>query len=128
MPSVSFIYRIGRNPKTYYGKQVCDYISDDHDGLDRVVSYDLVRCINIFKKTNKYFYTYEEEEEEEEEEQIKRDKRYQIKIGILSSATNQNYLDYSTTKAEIEAFDYYCTKYGYEMSGIKIYMNGTQLK
>jgi len=126
MPSVSFIYRIGRNPKAYYGKQVCDYISDDHDGLDRVVSYDLVRCINIFKKTNQYFYAYDEEEEVEEE-QIKRDKRYQIKIGILSCATNQNYLDYST-KAEIETFDYYCSKYGYEMSGTKIYMNGTQLK
>ena len=125
MPSVSFIYRIGRNPKVYYGKYVCDYISDDHNGLDREVSHDLVQCVNIFKKSNKYFYAYDEEEDEEDEVKVIRDDKYQIKIGILSCETNQNYLDYST-KAEIGAFDYYCTSY--EKRGTKLYMNGTQLK
>ena len=124
MPSVSFIYRIGRNPRVYYGKYVCDYISDDHNGLDREVSHDLVQCVNIFKKSNKYFYAYDEEDDEEDDNVI-RDDRYQVKIGILSCATNQNYLDYST-KAEICAFDYYCSSY--EKRGTKLYMNGTQLK
>ena len=122
MPSVSFIYRIGRNPKVHYGKYVCDYISDDHTGLDREVSYDLVRCINIFKKSNKHFFPYDDDDDDEIE--CKKNDRYQIKIGILSCATNQNYLDYAT-KAEIGAFDYYCSNY--RKHGTKVYMNGTEI-
>ena len=34
MPFITFIYKVGKNYKTYYGKYCFDYISDDHEGLD----------------------------------------------------------------------------------------------
>ena len=50
MPFVTFIYRIGHNNKVFYGKYVCDYISDDHEGLDNEI-IDIVICgINEYRK------------------------------------------------------------------------------
>ncbi len=40
MHSITFMYRVGQNPKVFYGK-VIDYISDDHDGLDIDMMYYL---------------------------------------------------------------------------------------
>ncbi len=37
MPFITFIYKVGKNYKTYYGKYCFDYISDDHEGLDNEV-------------------------------------------------------------------------------------------
>ena len=42
MPFITFIYKVGKNPKIYYGKYCIDYISDDHDGLDNEVKYTLI--------------------------------------------------------------------------------------
>ena len=41
MPFITFIYKVGKNSKTYYGKYCFDYISDDHEGLDNEVKYFL---------------------------------------------------------------------------------------
>ena len=41
MPFITFIYKVGKNHKTYYGKYCFDYISDDHEGLDNEVKYIL---------------------------------------------------------------------------------------
>jgi hypothetical protein len=43
MPFITFIYRVGKNQKTYYCKYCSDYISDDHEGLDIEVKYILKR-------------------------------------------------------------------------------------
>ena len=37
MPFITFIYKVGKINKTYYGKYCFDYISDDHEGLDNIV-------------------------------------------------------------------------------------------
>lgn len=52
MPFITFIYKIGKTNKTYYGKYCSDYISDDHNGLDIEVKYDLVKGLNEFRKQN----------------------------------------------------------------------------
>lgn len=107
MPSVSFLYRIGANPKIYYGKYVCDYISDDHEGLDNEVLPDLLNGINIYRQ----------------QKNLQPLKKNQVKVGILSCSTNSNYLNYSTKK-EIDLFGFYFTRY---KQIVKMYVNGKQI-
>ena len=104
MPSVTFLYRIGANPKVYYGKYVCDYISDDHEGLDNEVLPDLLKGINMYRQKRSL-------------QPLKKNK---VKLGILSCSTNRNYLDYSTKK-EIGFFGFYYTCY---KQITKFYING----
>jgi hypothetical protein len=40
MSFITFIYKVGKNPKTDYGKYCFDSISDDHEGLDEEVSIE----------------------------------------------------------------------------------------
>ena len=42
MVFITFIYRIGDNDKTYFGKYNPTYLSDDHEGLDEEVKSCLV--------------------------------------------------------------------------------------
>ena len=107
MPSVSFLYRIGANQKVFYGKYVCDYISDDHEGLDNEVLPDLLNGINIYRQ----------------QKNLQPLKKNQVKVGILSCSTNSNYLNYSTKK-EIDLFGFYCTSY---KDIKKFYINGKQI-
>lgn len=100
MPFITFIYRVGKNPKTYYGKYCCDYISDDHEGLDNEVKYILKQGINEYRKKNNI-------------QKIKS----KIKIGILSLSVNEIIPTYST-KDEIKCFDFYKKYDG------QIYING----
>ncbi len=100
MPFITFIYRVGKNPKTYYGKCCFDYISDDHEGLDNEVKYILKQCINEYRKQNNI-------------QKIKS----KIMIGILSLSANKNIPTYST-KDEIKCFDFYKTYDG------QMYING----
>ena len=108
MPSVVFMYKIGNIPKTYYGKLQTDYISDDHEGLDKEVKYDLLKGLNTYR-TNKCMPTL---------------KMKHLKIGILSSADPNNYLDYAT-KREINCFDFYIWSFDYKTT---LYMNGSEIK
>ena len=62
MPFITFIYRIGNNNKVFYGKYVCDYISDDHDGLDNEI-----KCFDFYHKT----YTLKNDETYVNGKQIK---------------------------------------------------------
>ena len=52
MPFITFIYKVGKNPKTYYGKYCFDYISDDHEGLDNEVKYILKQSLNQYRTQN----------------------------------------------------------------------------
>ena len=47
MPFITFIYKVGKNRKTYYGKYCFDYISDDNE-----VKYILIKGLNEYRKNN----------------------------------------------------------------------------
>ena len=98
---ITFIYRIGTH--TYYGKYETDYISDDHNGLDTEVRYELLSGINRFR------------------EKHGKEKLKQIKIGVMSFSDSERMLT-DSTKKEIECFDFYHIKYGYKPG--KTYING----
>ena len=99
MPFITFIYKVGKNYKTYYGKYCVDYISDDHEGLDNEVKDVLIKALNKYsKKNNKKL-------------------KSKIIIGILSFSSNDIIPTYSTDN-EIKCFDFY---YNYDD---KIYING----
>lgn len=100
MPFITFIYKVGKNYKTYYGKYCVNYISDDHEGLDNEVKYKLIEGLNEYRK----------------KKNIKKIKS-KIMIGILSFSSNNIIPTYSTNN-EIKCFDFYCD---YDN---KIYING----
>jgi len=91
MPFITFIYKIGKNPKTYYGKYYFYYISDDHDGLDIQVEYILKQGLNNYRKQKNF-------------PEIKS----KLKIGILSFSSDPN-ISVDCTKNEIKCFDFYYT-------------------
>jgi hypothetical protein len=100
MPFITFIYKVGKNRKTYYGKYCFDYISDDHEGLDNEVKYILMKALNDYRKKNNI-----------------KELKAKINIGILSFSSNNIIPTYSTND-EITCFDYY---YNYDN---KSYING----
>jgi len=100
MPFITFIYKVGKNPKTYYGKYCFDYISDDHEGLDNEVKYILKQSLKQYRKQNNI-------------QKIKS----KLMIGILSFSSNGNIPTYSTND-EIKCFDFYKNDDGL------IYING----
>ena len=100
MSFISFIYKVGNNKKTYYGKYCTDYISDDHEGLDNEVKYILKRGLNAYRKNNNI-------------PKLKSN----IMIGILSLSSNDIIPTYSSDN-EIKCFDFYS-----DYSN-KIYING----
>lgn len=103
---VTFIYRIG--PKTYYGKYVTDYISDDHEGLDDEVRWILIQGINRFR-------------EKKGKVSLK-----DIKIGVISiSSSYCECIPTDSTEKEVKCFDFYSIKEGYGPG--KTYINGQEI-
>jgi len=100
MPFITFIYKVGKNSKTYYGKYCFDYISDDHDGLDNEVKHILKKGLNEYRKKNN-----------------SKELKSKIIVGILSFSSNRIIPTYSTDN-EKKCFDFY---YNYDD---KIYING----
>jgi predicted secreted protein len=100
MPFITFIYKVGKNYKTYYGKYCFDYISDDHEGLDNELKDILIKGLNEYRKKNN----------------IKKLKS-KIIIGILSFSSN-NIIPTFSSDNEIKCFDFY---YNYDNN---IYING----
>ena len=100
MPFITFIYKVGKNNKTYYGKYCVNYISDDHEGLDNEVKDILIKGLNEYRKKNNI-----------------KELKSKIIIGILSFSSNNIIPTYSTDN-EIKCFDFY---YNYDN---KIYING----
>ena len=103
MPFITFIYKVGKNPKTYYGKYCFDYISDDHEGLDNEVKYILKQSLNQYRTQNNI-------------PEIKS----KLMIGILSFSSNDNIPTYSTNN-EIKCFDFY------KNDDDQIFVNGKKL-
>jgi hypothetical protein len=100
MPFITFIYKVGKNNKTYYGKYCFDHISDDHDGLDNEVKDILINGLNKYRKKNNI-----------------QELKTKIIIGILSFSI-PTYANDTSTDNEIKCFDFY---YNYDD---KIYING----
>ena len=90
---ISFIYRIGNQNKTYFGKYVTEYISDDHNGLDTEVEYELRYALNEYNKMQKL---------------PELDKKIKITIGIISFSSNE-YIPTHSTNGEIHCFNFYRT-------------------
>lgn len=110
MPFITFIYRIGSNKKTYYGKIVKDYISDDHEGLDEEVRYTLLEGLNKYR----------------EKKNLKKIKPQSLLVGVMSLCLDDNKPSYST-KEEIKCFDYYYDNDFYSDNRYKTYINGKEL-
>jgi hypothetical protein len=100
MPFITFIYRVGKNRRTYYGKYCSDYISDDHDGLDREIRHVLLRGLNAYRHSR----------------QLRKLNTF-VHIGVLSFSSDNITPVYSSDK-EFSCFDFYCD---YDN---KIYVNG----
>jgi len=110
MPFITFIYRIGSNKKTYYGKYVTDYISDDHEGLDEEVRYTLLDGINRYRAQKK----------------LKNINSKHLMVGILSLGIHDIVPTYSS-KEEMKCFDFYYDNDFYSDNRYKIYINGKEL-
>lgn len=107
MPSISFIYRLGNGLINYTGKYDINYLSDEHNGLYNEIMDVLYPGLNEFRIINNLPL-------------IK--KRKYIKIGILSSSTNDDWLNYTSNK-EYKAFDFYYKSY--ENNNVsKTFVNG----
>lgn len=106
MPFITFIYKIGKNSKTYYEKYVTDYISNDHNGLDMEVKYELIDSINRYRTKKGLSKLHSK-----------------IIIGIISFSSDK-YIPVYSTKNEINCFDFYFIEERYDK---KIYINGKLL-
>ena len=98
---ITFIYRIENNPKTYFGKCYFDYISNDHEGLDKEILLCLLNGINKYKK----------------QKNLEEITENNIHIGVLSFSWNR-FIPVYSTDAEIKCFDYY------HENDSKTYING----
>ena len=103
MPFITFIYRIENNDKTFYGKFVRNYISDDHEGLDLEVKPTVIYGINEYRKQKNL-------------EELKEN----VYVGVLSFSTNRYIPTYSSDE-EIQCFDLYC-----DLAN-NIYVNGQKV-
>ena len=99
---ITFIYKIGKDLTTYYGKYASDSISDDHEGLDKEVKPFLIDGLNAYRKRNNI-------------PEIDVD----ICVGILSFSTN-SFIPTFSSDDEIKCFDFYYEKYNQKS---KTYVN-----
>lgn len=97
MPFISFIYRIGKNKKTYYGKYVTDDVSDDHEGLDNEVKYSLINGVNEYRK----------------QKGLSPLKTKTLYVGVISFSNNKYIPTYSSSQ-EIKCFDFYMINQNYK--------------
>lgn len=113
MPTVVFMYTIKGSNEKFYGKYVCDYISDDHEGLDQEILPTLYIGLNRHRK----------------QLDLPLLKDNDISIGIISCSTNNNWLNY-TSKDEYKFFDFYYTYYNHMTMNkpiSKYYIKGVEL-
>lgn len=107
MTFISFIYKIAGDNTKYYGKYSCDYISDDHEGLDLEVRPILKSGLNAHRTKNG----------------LQKLKSKDICIGVLSFSRNQ-YIPTYSSDAEIQCFDFYAE---HSRNITKYYIDGVLL-
>lgn len=108
MVTITFIYKIKHVNNTFYGKYITDYVSDDHEGLDKEIKYRVLDCINKYRASKN----------------IKKLESKNFLVGVLSCTTNDNFLDYYSNQ-EIKCFDFYYKKINYNTQDV--YINGKKL-
>ena len=87
---ITFIFKL--NNRTFYGKYYTDYISDDHEGLDKEIKPYLLKGINEFQN-------------------LKLSQKVEnVHIGIIS-VSDHNYISIHSTDEEIKCFDFYCKNF-----------------
>jgi hypothetical protein len=101
MTFITFIYKIGKH--SYFGKYCCDYLSDDHEGLDNEIQPVLILGLNEYRKQNNMPKLISEP-----------------RIGVLSFSASKDVPIFSTSK-EIKSFDFYRD---YEKN---VYINGNKI-
>ena len=106
MPFITFIYRIGHNNKVFYGKYVCDHISDDHDGLDNEIKNIVICGVNKYRKQMGLI-------------------NKKIHIGILSLSSH-DYIPTYSSDAEIKCYDFY--HINHSIKNGETYINGKLIK
>jgi len=102
MPFITFIYRMDNTEKIFYGKYVCDDISNNYEGLDLEIKPTVINGLNEYRN------------------QKGLNKLDKIYLGILSFSENRHTYIYSSDD-EIECFDFYFINC-YDTS--KTYING----
>ena len=110
MHFITFIYKIKNINRTFYGKYVVEYISDDHDGLDNEIRPVVLYVINIYR-TGKGLSILNNGD---------------LQIGILSFSFKGDFSTHSSND-EIECFDfYYESDYSYygHFTPAKMFING----
>jgi hypothetical protein len=110
MPFITFIYRVGKSKKTYYGKYCNDYISDDHEGLDTEVKHSLLKGLKKYKDKN---------ETKNENKTPKKD--IKVIVGVLSFSSHK-FIPTHSSENEMKCFDFY---HDYDD---KIYVNGKKIE
>jgi hypothetical protein len=109
MPFITFIYKLAKNQRCFYGKYMTDYISDDHEGLDREIRPYVIKGINKYREKRNL-------------QPIKK-----VHIGILSFVCNKIIPTYSTKK-EKDCFDFYYIERDHTNNyNETIYVNGMKL-
>jgi hypothetical protein len=103
MPFITFIYRIENTEKIFYGKYVCDDVSNNHEGIDIEIKPIVINGINEYRNQKGL---------------NKLDKK--VFLGILSFSENRHTYIYSSDE-EIKCFDFYYINC-YDTS--KTYING----
>lgn len=109
MSFITFIYRMPNNQKIFFGKYCFNYISKNHDGLDKEAKSYLVDGINQYRR-NRYMDCRPDVHPSD------------ISLGVISFCNDKNILTHSS-KNEIKCFDFYCEHRDTTKNSIK-YING----
>lgn len=105
MVTITFIYKIKNIDKTFYGKYVANYISDDDDGLDIEIKNVLLKSINEYRNAKN----------------INHLKSKSLTVGLLSCSKDHHLDDFSNR--EIKCFDFYYKN----LKNTEIYFNGKKI-
>lgn len=109
MSFITFIYRLGNNKKTFYGKYVgCENMSDDHEGLDKEIEPVIIDGINEYRKQKGLTKL-----------------KTNVFIGVLSFSISDCIPIFSSDD-EIKCFDFYHEKH--ICAPDKTYINGKLIK
>jgi hypothetical protein len=49
MAIISFIFRVDEDPTRMFGKICLEYLSDDHEGIDREIKYKIHNLLNAYR-------------------------------------------------------------------------------
>lgn len=102
---ITFMFKLPNKPgQLFYGKYYTDYISDDHEGLDKEIKPYLLKGMNEFQLS------------------------HEVHIGVIS-VSDHNCISIHSTDEEIKCFDFYCKKFtiNHKIS-LTMYMFGKLIK